>query len=288
MHRLVFVLLVVLLMSVPLTTTAQRPTATPLPDVTPEATAEASPVELLTVEIIAEYPHDATAYTQGLLLHEGVFYESAGQYGESNVRRVDPETGVVQQQTAVPEQYFAEGLARVDNRLFQITWKEQTAFVYDIDTLEPVETFEYEGEGWGLCYDGEQLVMSDGTEILTWRDPATFEVTDTLTVTLDGEPLNAWSLQGVPLSQINELECVGDSVYANVWYTDVILKIDAASGVVTAVVFANNLLPEDDWLALRSEGGVLNGIAYNADTDTFFITGKLWPKLFEVRFVPIP
>ncbi len=288
MHRLVSVLLVVLLMSVPLTTAAQRPTATPLPDVTPEATAEVSPVELLTVEIIAEYPHDPTAYTQGLLLHEGAFYESAGQYGESDVRRVDPETGVVQQQTAVPEQYFAEGLARVDNRLFQITWKEQTALVYDLDTLELVETFEYEGEGWGLCYDGEQLVMSDGTEILTWRDPATFEVTATLTVTLDGEPLNAWSLQGVPLSQLNELECVGDSVYANVWYTDVILKIDAASGVVTAVVFANKLLPEDDWRALRSEGGVLNGIAYNADTDTFFITGKLWPKLFEVRFVPIP
>mgnify|MGYP001323175682 CR=1 FL=1 len=288
MRRLLPVLLMVLLSAAALPAAAQRSTPTPTPAAAVEATPEATaaPVELLTVEIVAEFPHDPNAYTQGLLLHDGEFYESAGQYGESDLRRVDPDTGEVQQQVEVPEQYFAEGLALVDDRLIQITWKEETALVYDRETFEQVDTFDYTGEGWGLCYDGRQLVMSDGTEKLTLRAPETFEATDTVTVLLDGEPLSAWSFQGAPLSQLNELECVGDTVYANVWYTDIILRIDMPSAVVTGVIFAGDLLPQADWMTLRNEGGVLNGIAYNAEADTFYITGKLWPKLFEVRFVP--
>ncbi len=233
------------------------------------------PVQTLAVEVIAVRDHDPSAFTQGLFLHDGLFYESTGRYGESTVRAVDPMTGEVQQQVEVPEQYFGEGLALVDDRLIQLTWKENTALVYDRATFEQVGTFEYEGEGWGLCYDGAWLYMTDGTPFIDLRDPETFELVFSGAVTL----------QGQPVGNLNELECVGDYLYANVWQTDYIVQIDKSNGVVVAVIDASDLLTQEERAGLEP-GAVLNGIAYDAESDVFLITGKLWPKMFEVRFVP--
>lgn len=261
-----------------LPTAAQTPTPAPPPA-----------VEILIAEPLADYPHDATAFTQGLLLHDGFLYESAGQYGQSDLRRAELASGAVVQRAAVPEAYFAEGLALVDDRLVQITWREGTAFVYDRQTFELLDEFQYEGEGWGLCYDGRQLYMSDGTERLTVRDPQTFEVVDTIQVTLEGTPVSRLSLQGRPdltLDRLNELECVDGAIYANIWYTDFILRIDQETGAVTALIYAGMLLTEAERAALAN-GAVLNGIAYDPEDETFLLTGKYWPKLFRVQLVPV-
>lgn len=230
------------------------------------------PVEILVPEIISEHPHDPLAFTQGLLWHEGSFFESTGQRGESTLREVDPETGEVLRAIDIDETYFAEGLERIDDRLIQLTWEAGVAFVYDLETFEQIDTFEYEGEGWGLCYDGTYLFMSDGSPFLEIRDPDTFEVIFRGLVTSQGRYVN----------NINELECVGDHIYANIWTTDYIIKIDKTNGVVVAVIDATGLLDEE----AASASNVLNGIAYNPKTDTFWITGKDWPMMFEVRFVP--
>lgn len=257
---------------------AQSSTPSPTPAATPTPSAALAPgsIEILAPEVLAIYPHDPTAYTQGLLLHDGYLYESTGQRGQSDVRRVELATGEVLQQTAMSDRYFGEGLALVDDRLIQLTWQEEQAFIYDLETLVPIGLFNYEGEGWGLCYDGEALWMSDGSATLTRRDPDTFAALDQLEITA----------QGRPVANLNELECVGDLIYANIYLQDVIVIIDKATGAVTGAVDASNLLAPEEYDALLS-GEVLNGIAYNAEDDTFYITGKHWPKLFEVRFVSI-
>lgn len=237
----------------------------------------AQPVQVLVPEVISVRDHDPDAYTQGLLLHDGLFYESTGRRGASSLRAVDPATGEVERQIDVPDTYFAEGLALVDDRLIQLTWQENTAFVYDVETFEQVGTFEYEGEGWGLCYDGERLYMTDGRPFIQLRDPNTFELFFSGAVTL----------QGQPVGNLNELECVGDYLYANVWKTDYIVQIDKTNGVVVGVIDTSSLLTEQERAALlqSDSDAVLNGIAYDAENDVFLITGKLWPKLYEVRFV---
>ncbi len=235
---------------------------------------EVSQVSQLVPEVINRYPHDADAFTQGLLLHAGEFYESTGLYGESDLRRVEPTTGEVLQITDVPEEFFAEGLALVNDRLIQITWRENTAFVYDRETFEQIDSYTYEGEGWGLCYDGDSLYMSDGSPTITRRDPQTFEVLDTFSVTVEG----------TPVEELNELECVSDQIYANVWQSDLIVRFDTSNGIVNAVINAAGLLTPEE-RATAENIDVLNGIAYNTEDDTFYITGKLWPTLFEVRFV---
>lgn len=239
-----------------------------------QAPTEEVEVIIYEPEILEVYPHDASAYTQGLLLHEGYFYESTGLRGQSTLRKVEPETGEVLQQIPIDDIYFAEGLALVEDQLIQITWQEQVAFVYDLETFELVDTFEYEGEGWGLCYDGEVLYMSDGSSNLFVRDAETFELVSELPVTLFDSPI----------SDINELECVGDYIYANVWQQDVLIQIDKTTGAIIGVVDASMLLTPEEYAA-QPRGGVLNGIAYDEENDVFYITGKLWPKLFEVRFV---
>jgi len=243
----------------------------------------------LTVEVLASYPHDPQAFTQGLLWHEGVLYESTGLRGESSLRRVSLEDGEVQERLPVSRpaeqlsganplpDYFAEGLALVDERLIQLTWTEGEAFVYDLATFERLDTYRYEGEGWGLCYDGRYLYHSDGTSYLSLRDAQTFELIVKFMVTLQGQALAA--------NLLNELECVGDVVYGNLWQTDFIVQIDKRDGQVIGVIDATELLSEEERAALNPNA-VLNGIAYNPESDTFYITGKLWPKLFEVRFVP--
>ena len=224
-------------------------------------------------EVLATYPHDPGAFTQGLLLEDGWFYESTGLYGESSLREVVPETGEVLREVELAPDLFAEGLTLVDNRLIQLTWKAGVALVYNADTFEQADTFSYEGEGWGLCYDGEELVMSDGSATLTRRDPETFAPLETVEVRLGGEPVE----------MLNELECVGDSVYANVWQSDTIVKI-AEDGRVVQEIDASSLLSAEERAQLVPDA-VLNGIAYDPEAETFFLTGKLWSKMLEVRFV---
>lgn len=253
------------------------------------------------------YPHDPTAYTQGLLLHDGFLYESTGLYGESTLRRVDVTTGEVLQQfdvtranlaaegwleqvetactlTPVDDAYargeiFAEGLALVDNRLIQLTWREECALVYDVETFALIEVIRYDDtpdqpdQGWGLCYDGERLIMSDGSDQLYFRDAQTFERIGVVTVTYAGQPL----------PRLNELECVDGMVYANIYQRPYIVRIEAETGVVTGLVSVANMLTPEEQVGID----VLNGIAHIPGTDRFLITGKNWPRLFEVRFVPV-
>lgn len=228
-------------------------------------------------DIVTEYPHDTSAFTQGLELYNGYLYESTGLRGQSSLREVVLETGEVRRIQPLADIYFAEGLAVVGDTLIQLTWQRGRAFRYDIDTFDEIATYRYDTEGWGLCYDGDSLYMSDGTATLYRRDPNTFELLAEIPVTL----------RGAPVTHLNELECVGDSVYANVWRTEQLVEIDKNSGRVVRTIDAINLLaeftPEE-----RRDIDVLNGIAYNPDTDTFYLTGKWWPSLFEVRFVEAP
>lgn len=228
--------------------------------------------ERLRVKVLSTRPHDPAAYTQGLLIDGSVLYESTGIYGQSSIRQVDPATGEVKRNRLVPQEYFAEGLALVDGRLIQITWQEQKAFVYNAADFQPVAELRYDGEGWGLCWDGQRLVMSDGSNRLTFRDPKTFAVQGSVGVTLAGQPV----------AQLNELECVDGVIYANVWQSEEILRIDPKDGRVTAVIDASGLLSMEE----RRRVDVLNGIAWDPAKKTFLITGKLWPKMFEVTFVP--
>ncbi len=229
----------------------------------------------LTYYVIDVHPHDTSAFTQGLLWHDGKLYESTGLRGQSSLRRVDLETGAVEQRVDIPAPYFCEGLVLVDDRLIQLTWRENTAFVYDVDTFEQIGTYSYDTEGWGLTYDGERLIMSDGTATLYFRDPGTFELLDTVVVTENG----------VPITRLNELEYILGLVYANVWLTDDIVIIDPSTGEVTNRVDLAGLLPPEE---RTGEEDVLNGIAFNEEDARIYVTGKLWPTLYDIRLVPQP
>lgn len=218
----------------------------------------------------AEYPHDKNAFTQGLLFVGEDLYESTGLLGSSTLREVDLTTGSVKRSVSLPPDVFAEGLTDVGDRLIQLTWKNGDAYVYDMKTFERTATFEYSGEGWGLCYDGQRLIMSDGSSSLFFRDPMTFAMTGSVAVNRDG--------QSVP--RLNELECVNGWVYANIWQTKEIVKIDPTSGDVVARILVDGLLTASE----ARTADVLNGIAYQPNNGRFYITGKLWPKLFEVEF----
>jgi glutaminyl-peptide cyclotransferase len=231
-----------------------------------------TPPERLRVRVVRRYPHDTSAFTQGLLWHEGHLYESTGLRGQSTLRKVDLETGEVLQRRDVDEALFAEGLALVGSRLFQLTWQNGQAHVWSLDDFRHERTFRYQGEGWGLCYDGQHLVMSDGSSRLSFRDPETFRVIRQVTVRQEGRALR----------HLNELECVDGQVWANVWQTDRIVRIDPRTGHVTAVVDASGLLTEQEALDVD----VLNGIAWIPERRRFVITGKLWPHLFEVELEP--
>lgn len=227
----------------------------------------------LRVEVVASYPHDPSAFTQGLVLTaDGTLYESTGLEGRSSVRQVDLTTGKVLRKIDLPLPYFGEGLALADGKLIQLTWKHGTAFVYDAFSFSERSRFAYPGEGWGLATQGSTLVMSDGSDELQFRDATTFEENRRIRVTRAGQPLR----------RLNELEWVEGSIYANIWMTQSIAVIDATSGRVTAIVDAAKLLTPEE----ASRADVLNGIAYDARSGDFLITGKLWPKMFRVRFVP--
>lgn len=226
----------------------------------------------LRVEVVRTLPHDRDAFTQGLVVADGVLYESVGQYGQSRVRRIDLASGAVRTEAWLPGDLFGEGLTRVGDRLVQLTWREGRALLWSLPDLRPVGQLTYQGEGWGLAWDGERLVMSDGSDRLTFRDPATLAPLGHVTVTLEGRPV----------AGLNALEWAEGAVWANVWGRDEVIRIDPESGRVTAVVDASGLLPTSELEGVD----VLNGIAFDSRTGRFWLTGKLWPRLFEVVFVP--
>jgi glutaminyl-peptide cyclotransferase len=217
------------------------------------------------------YPHDPAAFTQGLEYLNGNLYESTGLNGRSSIRKVKLETGAVLQQRAVSRDYFGEGLTIWKSTLIELTWQSQVAFVYDRDTFEPRRMFSYPGEGWGLTHDATNLIMSDGTADLRFLDPETFKERRRVTVT-DG---------GRPVPRLNELEYVKGQVFANIWTTDDIVRIDPVSGRVLGRIDLRGLLADSP-----TPTDVLNGIAYDQAGDRLFVTGKLWPKLFEIKTRP--
>ena len=254
---------------------ATSPTTTEPTTSAAEPPAEPDPPRRYLPQVVERLPHDRTSYTQGLVWRQGLFYESSGLYGSSAVRIVDPATGGVIREQTLPEQYFGEGLEVADGRVVQLTWQEETAFIWEADTLEPLGTYAYRGEGWGLCAQEDRFVMSDGSSVLTFRHLETFQPLGTVEVTRDGQPV----------SNLNELECANGLVYANIWLTDSIAAIDPADGTVTALIDGSGLA---DLLADREGIDVLNGIAYRPDRNLFYLTGKLWPNLFLVELVPHP
>jgi glutaminyl-peptide cyclotransferase len=228
----------------------------------------------MTYEVVNTYPHDLAAFTQGLVYHEGYLYESTGLYGQSSLRKVALDTGVVLQQVDLPPNYFGEGLALWEDTLLQITWLEETGFIYALEDFSLLGQFTYPTEGWGLTHDGERLIMCDGSHRLYFLDPSTFEITGQVEVTD----------QGRPVERLNELEYIQGEVYANIWLTDDIVRIDPGTGVVLGWIDLAGILPE----ALRTpDTDVLNGIAYDPVGDRLFVTGKNWPELYEIRLVPV-
>ncbi len=240
------------------------------------------PARPLRAEIVGRLPHDSAAFTQGLVFVGRRLYESTGLYGASTIRELDPRTGRVLRRRALPERLFGEGLAAVDGRLVQLTWRERVAQVWDARTLRRTHGLRYAGEGWGLCFDGRRLVQSDGTSRLTFRDPGTFAVLGRIAVTVAGEPRTLLGLPPGPVLELNELECHGGRVYANVWQTDAIVVIDPATGGVEAVIDGSGLpRPSRD-----ASDDVLNGIAFDPVRRVFLLTGKRWPWIYRVRLVP--
>lgn len=230
-------------------------------------------VQNLGYEILATLPHDPACYTQGLVIDEGVFFESCGLYGQSSLRKVDPTSGVVQAETELDTSYFAEGLVLLEGKLYQLTWKENTGFVYNANTLELLRTFNYQTEGWGLTTDGSALILSDGSNTLYWVDPGTMHVVRQVNV----------SYQGQPVEYLNELEYINGTIFANIYLTDTIVAIDPDDGSVVSLIDLTGLRPEQN---LGMQGEVLNGIAYDSINDKLYLTGKNWPNLYEVRLLP--
>lgn len=220
--------------------------------------------------VVAEHPHDPTAYTQGLVFDRGRFHESTGQKGSSRVRTLEIESGKELRVSRLPPMYFGEGLAMVGEKLIQLTWQEGVARIYERETLKPLDEVRYDGEGWGLAFDGKQLVMSDGSDTLFFRDPVTFKEVRRVRV----------AAQGVPVRMLNELEVVEDEVWANIWKRDLIARIDPESGEVSGFVDLAGIF---DRRSIPNEDAVLNGIAYDPETRRLWVTGKLWPKLFEIE-----
>ena len=256
----------------PTTTPSNTPTKTPTPTATHTPTWTVTPEEY-SYQVVNEYPHDPGAFTQGLVFDDGYLYEGTGLYGASSLRLVALETGQVVQMRALPGNHFGEGITVYHgDKIAQLTWRNQVGFIYDKASFEVLDQFSYATEGWGLTYDGSRLIMSDGTSTLHVLDPETLEETDTI------EVVDA----GVPVVRLNELEYIHGEIYANVWLTDWICVIDPATGYVTAWIDLQGLLSPED----AGDADVLNGIAYDAGGERLFVTGKLWPSLFEIELVP--
>ncbi|MGD0630585.1 MAG: glutaminyl-peptide cyclotransferase [Terracidiphilus sp.] len=227
-----------------------------------------------TYQVIHAYPHDTQAFTQGLIYLDGHLYESAGEYGKSSLRMEDLDTGGLLKFDDVPAKYFAEGLTDWGNTLIQLTWREHLALVYDRATFRFLHTLPYTGEGWGLTHDDKSIIFSDGTPALRFLDPTTFHEQRRITVKDHGKPV----------TYLNELEYIHGQIYANIWHTDRIARIDPATGRVLGWIDLTGLLTAAD--RPSNPEGVLNGIAWDPVHDRLFVTGKLWPKLFEIKVIP--
>ncbi|MCS5526459.1 MAG: glutaminyl-peptide cyclotransferase [Candidatus Poseidoniales archaeon] len=244
--------------------------ATLSPFLSSSAVANSATITQYEIEVLTTETHDDEAFTQGFLFHQGKLYESTGLYGESTLREVNLQ-GEVLRSVNLSSEEFGEGLTVHNNSLIQLTWKSGFAHIWDIETLSLVGNLSYQDEGWGICSDGINLVMSNGTSDLTVRNPEDFSVIQTVSVTFNGSPL----------TELNELECVGDLVYANVWHWESIFIINMTSGNVVGTIDASSLFPEPP------DGGVLNGVAYDSENDTFWLTGKNWPIMHQVIFKPL-
>ncbi len=236
------------------------------------ACAQTAPVGGYTV--VKAYPHDTRAFTEGLFYRDGFIFESTGLVGRSFIRKWNLETGVSEQERIVDSRYFGEGIVDWKNRLYELTWTDEVGLIYDIDTFERIGEFSYPGEGWALTRDDKRLMMSDGTSFIRFLDPETLKETGRIEVTD----------HGVPVRNLNELEWVKGELLANVWQTTRIARIDVTTGKVTGWIELAGLLKEAGVTGRNDD--VLNGIAYDAAGDRLFVTGKLWPKLFEIKLAP--
>lgn len=245
-----------------------EPAPPPRDTVGHQTPADTTPMYI--AEVVHVYPHDTSAFTQGLLFHDGILYESTGLEGHSSLRRVELETGRVLKKIDIAPNYFAEGLALHGDRLYQLTWRSHIGFIYQLDSMRLIDSFTYYNEGWGIASDGTSLIMSDGTNFLRFLDPRTLQVTKTLGVYKGNNPLE----------RLNELEYVNGEIFANIWTTDRIARIDPVSGQVKGWIDLAGLLPAAERMP---EMDVLNGIAYDPQGDRLFVTGKKWPKLFEIK-----
>jgi glutamine cyclotransferase len=221
-------------------------------------------------KIVNSYAHDPEAFTQGLVYNDGLIYEGTGLNGRSSLRRVELETGHILQNHNLPNQYFGEGVTIHDGKIIQLTWRSHVGFVYDKRDFALIGKFNYPTEGWGITYDGESLIMSDGSDNLYFLDPITYKKTNTIKVKFEGRPV----------TRLNELEYVSGEIFANVWLTDIIAMISPKTGKVTGWIDLRGL--SDDFGSRRSDQ-VLNGIAYDSKGDRLFVTGKLWPKIYEIK-----
>ena len=224
-------------------------------------------------KIVNTYPHNTNSFTQGLIFDKGVLYESTGLNGRSAVKIVDLKTGKTLKSHELPDNYFGEGIAIIENKIIQLTWRSKTGFVYDKKTLKLIKKFSYQTQGWGITYDGKYLIISDGSAVLYFMDPNTFKVVGTLEVYGDSGKV----------SKLNELEYINGEIYANIWGIEKIARINPKTGRVTAWIDLSGLLSDQD---KKNRVDVLNGIAFNSDKGRLFVTGKLWPKMFEIELVP--
>ena len=237
------------------------------------ASGRDTPPRTYDVHVVKEYPHDPKAYSQGLIFVDGTLYEGTGKYRESTLRRVDLNTGRVQQQIALSNSVFGEGITAWDDTIIQLTWKANVGMVYDRQTFQLRRKFRYSGEGWGITHDGRNLIVSDGTSSLRFIDPKTFRVVRRLTVSSGGNRVR----------HLNELEFVEGEILANVWYKDYIVRISPSTGEVTGYIDLSRLWPQHQ---RPDREAVLNGIAYDEVGKRLFVTGKNWPRLYEIRLVP--
>jgi glutaminyl-peptide cyclotransferase len=232
-------------------------------------------VPMYTYKVVNVYPHDPNAFTQGLFFLDGFLYESTGLLGRSSIRKVRYQTGEVLQQKTLPPEYFGEGIVGWGKHIISLTWRSQVGFVFDLSTFKVEKRWEYPGEGWGFTRDDKALIMSDGTAELRWLNPQSLKELRRVKVTA----------QGKPIDNLNELEWVKGEIFANIWQTNLIARIDPATGHVNGYIDMTGLLADRD--ARGSHPDVLNGIAYDAAGDHLFVTGKLWPKLYEIQIVKV-
>jgi glutamine cyclotransferase len=221
-------------------------------------------------EVVNKYPHDTQAFLQGLVYHDNGFYESTGGNGQSSLRRVEMASGQVVKKVMLSEEDFGEGLALVEDKLVQLTWQSGKGYVYDRDTFRKLREFSYRMEGWGLTFDGKRLILSDGSNALTFLDPQTYQTVGKLNVTLNGRAVQ----------KINELEFIEGEIWANVWHEEVVLRIDPGTGVVASLIDLRGLRPRE---TAQDTEAVLNGIAYDPAAKRIFVSGKRWPSIFEIR-----